>query len=863
MSQASSKTSFNWTRSLLLVIFLFSGATSLVYETLWSRQLHLVFGVSQLAIATLLAAFMAGLALGGFFAARWAGRIKRPLLVYAGLEAFIGLYALAFPYILQASTPLYLSFWRTYEPSPLGFGIFQFLLQGVLLLPPTILMGATLPVLSRFVARSNEEAGAQIGRLYGANTIGAVIGTGLAGFYLLPTFGLHTTTVWTAAANGVLALAAAALSAGAIPLEKDASGQAALPDEFDAVHRKLWLIAALAGFAALLSEVAWFRLIGLLIGGSAYAFSVMLLAFLLGIGLGGWAGGPAADRSYRAGGRALVLKHLGLIQIAVASFAYLAMWAYGELPFVFAQLFTWVEENLVWLWPAKITLSLTVMLPPALFMGATFPYIVRAAAGDPDKLNQPVGRIYGMNTLGSILGAALGGLFLLPALQVQGSVLFASSVNLINALLALTALGAAGKIKIKSREYNVPIYIVVLILLFQVARPPWNPLLMTSGIFQYVSDMKPEQRTRGGILSYYVSPYELLYYEEGLSTVVTVAKKWEGSNIWMANNGKVDASSHSDFDTQVLISHIPLSLKPAPQKTLVIGYASGITLGAVTLHEQVGGIDVVELEPAIIRGSKYFADYNFSPLEDPRVNLILNDGRNHLLLAEDQTYDLIISEPSNPWLSGVSNLFTDEFYKMGKTKLKPGGVWAQWVQMYAMVPEDVQSLLKTFAGNYQHVLLFRINQNDLLMVGSEEPIPLDIASFEPLFENDEIRTQMYRSKIEFPEDVLGLFAFDQDAILEMQALVNSDDNMRIEYSAPLHLHDSTRKPNNIMLGANLQIPWQALNTPEDYIALGKAYAYYDYVWDRAVELMRKASEIYPDNLVIKDLFQEYSDEAGN
>ena len=197
---------------LLIPLFLSSGATSLVYETLWARQMHLVFGTSQVAIATVLAAFMAGLAAGGFAAARWAGRARRPLLWYAGLEAFIGLYALLFPVLLRLCAPIYLGFWRAFEPSPGLFAAFQLLLLGTLLLPPTFCMGATLPLLSRFVTGRHEEAGRQVGRLYGANTLGAVLGTAAAGFWLLPTLGLAATTAWTAGANGLLALLAVALS---------------------------------------------------------------------------------------------------------------------------------------------------------------------------------------------------------------------------------------------------------------------------------------------------------------------------------------------------------------------------------------------------------------------------------------------------------------------------------------------------------------------------------------------------------------------------------------------------------------------------------------------------------------------------
>ena len=295
----------------LVPLFLASGATSLVYQTIWERQLHLIFGTSQVAVSTVLAAFMTGLALGGFGGARWADSVGRPIRAYAFLEAFIGLYALAFPWLLDLVKPVYMGFYHAVGPSPSVFGAFQFVLLGAMLLPPTFCMGMTLPLLSRFATTNSEQAGARIGRLYGANTIGAVLGTGLAGFYLLPTIGLELTTAITAAANVVLCGAAIALSKSVDTLE--------VTHENDAKSDPGWtlstlgIVALLAGFASLLYEVAWFRLMALILGASAYAFSVMLFSFLLGIGSGGWLGGPLADRLYARGGVKRVLIGLAFL----------------------------------------------------------------------------------------------------------------------------------------------------------------------------------------------------------------------------------------------------------------------------------------------------------------------------------------------------------------------------------------------------------------------------------------------------------------------------------------------------------------------------------------------------------------------
>ena len=434
--------------SLLVPLFVLSGATSLVYETLWERQLHLVMGTSQISVITVLTAFMAGLAAGGFLAGRHADKVRRPLLAYALLEGGIGLYALLFPFLLQALVPVYTSLYAAMGgDNPLLFAVIQFVLVGFFLLPPTICMGATLPLLARFAASTKGEAGQQIGRLYGANTIGAVCGVGLAGFVLLPNIGLQATTGVTAAANVALCLMAAVLNMGTGLLD---SGPAKpeTPTEKRSDGGWAWILpplALLAGTATLVYEVSWFRVLGLILGGSAYAFSTMLLAFLLGIGSGGWLGGFAADAAWKRGGVAGGLALLAGLQVGVGLLAYAVMWQYNELPFIFVELYEWFFNSGLdygWLWVGKLCLAITLMLPPCLLMGATFPAMVRVASSD-SALGATTGRIYGWNTVGSILGASLGGLVLLPTFHVRGTVVIAISMNLIAAGLALWAVGRA------------------------------------------------------------------------------------------------------------------------------------------------------------------------------------------------------------------------------------------------------------------------------------------------------------------------------------------------------------------------------------------------------------------------------------
>jgi len=811
-------------RGLLVPLFLTSGATSLVYETVWSRQIHLVVGTSQLAISTVLAAFMAGLAVGGLLAARVVHRVRRPLYAYAALEAFIGLYALVFPKLVAAFTPIYVAFHQGANPGELGTALFQFAVLGLMLLPPTIAMGATLPLLARFAVLDEREAGEVVGRLYGANTLGAVLGAGLAGFVMLPDLGLFQTTLGVAAANLLLAGLAFAVGRDGPELEPGPPPSAARrPHE----GLLLWTVAALAGFASLLYEVSWFRVLVLTLGGSAYAFSVMLLAFLLGIGLGGWWGGWAADRIFADRGRAGALRGLALLQVLVAILAWFTMYGYGELPYRYVTLWAAVERARELFWPVMLLLALAITLPACLGMGAAFPFLVRAAVGEESRgedTGGPLGRLYGANTVGAIFGAALGGFLLLPTLHVTGSVLLAASANLLAALLGFglsapparrLVLATAGALGAIAAVHLWP--------------PPWDPLLMTAGMYKYVSDI--DDRSRQGVYDYAVAPYDLLFYEEGLSSVVTVARVRETQTIWLANNGKIDASSQADMPTQVLVAQLPFAFRPDARSAAVIGLASGVTAGSASTQVGLQRLDIIELEPAVVRASQLFNDINNQPLQDPRVALYENDGRNQLVLTPEGTYDIIISEPSNPWLSGVSNLFTAEFFQMGKRKLAPGGVWSQWVQMYGMDYQDLLSLLSTFADTYAYVGLFStIEDADLVLIGSDSPLDLEPARIDDMIHRDEnVAIDLAQVRVWNAWDVLALFHMDRQAILSHAGEVerNTDDNMRIEYSAPRHLYDQTSEDNFLELlhpsQAGPTIPVQALHSPEDRLALAQAY----------------------------------------
>ncbi|HHO52087.1 MAG TPA: hypothetical protein ENK18_14700 [Deltaproteobacteria bacterium] len=823
-------------RALLLLFFL-SGATSLVYQTVWARQLHLVVGTSSFAISTVLAAFMGGLGIGGALAVRGADRVPRPLLAYGLLEAGIGLYALALPSLIRwLAVPVYLGVHRGLQPDPLVFGAVAAALVGLVLLPPTAAMGATLPLLARLFVERKGDAGDRIGLLYGINTAGAVAGTGVAGLVLLPTVGLAATTGLTAAGNLLLAAVAIGLDRRQPvlrpqpddDLERDLIGGEVAAD------RVAIAVIAVGGLASLLCEVAWTRLVGLVLGGTTYAFTAMLLAVLLGIAAGGRLGGPLADTAWRRGGTRGVLRALAGVELLLAGVTWGLTFLWSELPYWFVWLYDGLSGS-AWAgapFAASLLLCVLVLLPPAGLMGAAFPLAVRAAAGDGPTIGGPVALAYAANTLGGVIGAVLAGFVLLPLITVRGTVGVAAAANLIAAALALWRAGERRGALGASLAVIVPLRVWA----------PWDPLWMSGGMHHYVSQFS--QHTREGIHWFATGNQELLFYREGLSTVVTVGRNVNTGNRWLANNGKIDASATGDMPTQVLCSLIAAQHLEAPAEGLVIGLASGVTAGAAAQAPGVQRLQVVELEPAIFEAARFFDAENFGVLDDPRVELVANDGRNHVLRAPPGRWGWVVSQPPNPYLSGVANLFTHDFWALGRSRLAPGGLWSQWVQLYGMGEDEVRLLLRTFVQIYPHVALYAglertdAPQVDLVLVAGEHPLPPTFERAEALLADRRAAAALARVGVEGPADLVAMHAMDRDALLAFvgEGPVVTDDNMIIEYIAPLYLHRNTQIENWRALSAAARVPWAHL--PDDPRALSELADAYEIRGD-----LRRAGEV--------------------
>jgi len=438
-------------------------------------------------------------------------------------------------------------------------------------------------------------------------------------------------------------------------------------------------------------------------------------------------------------------------------------------------------------------------------MGGLFPAGLAAAGLTRERVGASVGRLYAGNTVGGVLGAFAGGFLLIPTLGISGTIYGAAFVYL--------AVGAAFRADTGTRSLRPALgraLAVTTVGLFAVAiLPRWSPAVMTSGIYEYVNTLT-EDFTRDEFNEYIEDAWELLYYKDGPTSTVTVA--WEPDrlrelgdedipNLVYMTDGKADASSVGDMHTQIMLAQAPLLLHPAPERALVIGLASGTTAGSVLTHP-VRTLDIVEIEPAAEPASRLFDFVNGRPLDDPRTTLTFADARS-FLRGTEEPYDVIISEPSNPWMAGPANLFTREFFEIGSRALQGGGLFAQWIHLYALDPELLRSTIATFQSVFPHVYVFHPQRrSDLILVGSKEPIELDVARMGGRWQVPAVRSDLSRVGI---HELAGVLAQARLGPEEVRALtegarINTDDNGLLLFGAPLYVHSSTVTQNDQLLG---------------------------------------------------------------
>jgi spermidine synthase len=779
-------------RAVAVLCFFLSGASGLVFEVIWTRMFGLVFGATTLAISTVLTAFMGGLALGSFLAGRLADRMQDTLKAYAIAEAGIGASALAVPLVVANFGGLNQWLYQSFSDNYLVTAGVRFLASAAVMVVPTTLMGATLPLLSRlFVQTHSEQAGVgmRVGALYAVNTFGAVIGTALGGFVLLPRLGLSLTNTVAGCTNISLALlvvvayqirrrlpapppldpevAALLDEAGEIP--------AVLPDVSPRARTAALVAFGFSGAVAMIYQVIWTRTLNMAIGSSVYSFTIVLCAFLVGLAGGAAVVGRLASRSRDPVGW-LAINHLAIV--VLVGLSYLLA---DKLPFVFLWLIRGHELRAGTVMGSQFLMALLTMLPATLAMGGVLPLTVRIYASGLQRVGYDVGSVYSINTVGAIIGSFMAGFVVIPLLQLQPGMLLAVCVNL--SIAAVMAWFAPW-----GRRRRVAVAAAAgLLLAGALVMPRWNLAHVTSGLFR-LSIARDVLKT-----GRWTDP-KLVYHRDGISTSVTV-EMWSSKHFSLKNNGKVDASTGDDMPTQIAVGLMPILLHPrVPElrpEVALIGYASGVTAGAI-LQYPVKRLDVVELEPAIMEGSVYFNHVNHKPLSDRRLRLLTDDGRN-FLAASAGKYDVIVNEPSNPWITGVSNLFTREYFEIGKRRLKPDGIFCTWAQAYEISPRSIKIIYRTFAEVFPHVCAFSSEplSSDTFLIGSLRPLRPDIRRLRRAFAIPTVGREMARAKIERADDLLSLLLLGPGEVraFTMGSPVNTDDNALIEFKAPQDMFD--------------------------------------------------------------------------
>ena len=779
----------------LLVLFLLSGACGLVYQVLWARMLIVLFGATLPAVSTVLSAFMAGLALGSFCFGRRIDRARRPLLVFAALEAGVGLFAFLFPHLLGATAWLAEADWTGRHPT--AFAAVRFGLAFALLMIPTAAMGATLPVISRSAVRRFSRLGSGVGLLYAANTLGAVAGVAGVTFYLMEELGLRGSGYAVGLVNLLVASLACWIGRGVrspgaeeapdsreqapdpAPQTPPGESRAGVPEPapqarpaeaagilpLPPLALKAVLIGfALQGFAALACEVAWVRLFIVAFSANThYEFSIVLMAFLLGLSLGSFLCGLLLDR------RRDLLSMFGGFQIAaglmgiasVALFAAASGWV-GEIQ----GASTW------WRYRGGIfALSFGIMLVPTLLMGASFPVVSRIWTRSFGQVGRGVGDVNAANSLGAFAGSLAAGLLLIPLFGTEGTFRLLGGLN----LLVGAAVIAVNPLLGPSRKVGT--------LALAGAAAAAVILASPGEVMRELS--RPSQPGSS-----------LLYYEEGAEGIITVTGKQDGYRKMLLNGGGQVPSEYGSFQLFRLLGHLPMLLHPDPRDVLVVALGGGIALGAAAQHD-ADRIQCVELVPEVVEAARReFGPYNHRILErlgEYPVELIIDDGRNFLLRTGDR-YDIITGDATHPTSTDSWLLYTREFYELCRSRLKPGGILVQWLPFHGLPVADFKTVLRTFQSAFPHASLWRTN-NYAIMVGTLDPLSISYGRLLEKYASAAVRESLEKVDLDLPFAVLGCFFFGSDGYRRYvgEGPLNTDDHPHLSFVGPRGFQAKTWK----------------------------------------------------------------------
>jgi spermidine synthase len=754
---------------LLLVLFACSGCSALIYEIVWYQVLQLVIGSTAVSLGVLLATFMGGLCLGSLLLPRMArARDMHPLRVYGLVELGIGACGILVLILMPLMDSIYVA--------AVGHGLpailFRALIAGICLLPPTFLMGASLPAAARYI-ESSPRGVSWLGFLYGGNTAGAVFGCLLAGFYLLRVYNLTTATLVAAAINAVVGL----VSLGLAKRTPEAAPAPQAKGSVAAARFGPWPIyvtIAISGSTALGAEVVWTRLLGLLLGATVYTFSIILAVFLIGIGLGS-AAAAAALRGEAVQPRVAI----GWCQMLLAAaVAWTALMLSSSLPYW--PINPLLSTNPGFTFQIDLARVLWTVLPAALLWGASFPLALAAVASKVDDQGSMVGGIYAANTGGAIVGALAFSLVLIPAIGTLGC------ERVLIVLSAVSAVFALGPLLRQSKGLMATMALA-------------GALAVAGWLSANVSDVPGMLIAYGRRMVISSGSSKLLYTGEGMNSSIAITQ-WNDGAVQFHVSGKVEASTEPyDMRLQRMLGHMPALFASKPKSVLVVGFGAGVTAGSFVLYPEIQRIVICEMEPLIPpTATQYFAKENYSVMHDPRVQIVYDDAR-HFVLTTNEKFDIITSDPIHPWVKGSATLYSKEYFELVKQHLNPGGIVTQWVPLYESDDPTVKSEVATFFNVFPNGSVWGNDNNgagyDTVLLGQVEPLKIDADAIERRMENPAdapIAKSLHDVGFGSVVDLLATYAGQRGDLLPWLegAEINRDGNLRLQYMAGLALNTS-------------------------------------------------------------------------
>jgi spermidine synthase len=778
-------------------IFFFSGASALIYEIVWARYLSLVFGGSHLAVSTVLTIFMAGLAFGSYFIGRSIDSRKKLLRLYGFLELGIGGSALLFIGLLKIYPPVYIFLAQFAPESTLYLSCIRIAFAFLALIVPTTLMGGTLPVLTGFTSRLMQGTATRLSFLYGCNTLGAVIGAAATGFVMLRSFSMGKTLITAMAINICAGLAALYLQQRVGPepeaelLPEQDTAQCDHPDTVTYLfpfRLVIWGIGV-SGFCAMGYEVLWNRILSIIIGASAYGFTLLLMAFLSGIGMGSAAYGiycrirgkqPRESLASLSG----AIISFGWVQVIIGGTALLATAQFRHLPAYVAFLHDYFLNNypqsnqfeLMQL--ANFILAFSIMFVPAFFMGLAFPLAGAIHCSYRRLVGSAVGELLLHNTVGAILGASVSGYLLIYLFGIQRSLQLIILMNIGFGLLVIASVRSGRTVTRLTAAVAVAFLMVPVF--FPNSWRMWNP-----DMYAIYQSNKPEEYRSSEDMKELLANMNIRYYAEGAQSIVSAIQS--ADILFFITNGRVEASNaHQDMQCQYVLGHLPMLLHKNPRSVFVLGTGSGMTLGATSVHPSVERITLAEIEPKVLGVAKTFGINNHYILNkpDPRLKIIFNDGRNYLLTTKDK-FDVITADPVHPWFSGAGYLYSTEYFQLAASKLNPGGILCQWLPLYELTGDNLKSVVRTIRENFAYTMIW-VTHYDAEIIASNSPIIIDELDLERRIAVPQIREDLHQVKMGTALDLLSYFVMGSTgtAAYSHDGRINTDDNLYLEFSAP-------------------------------------------------------------------------------